>query len=129
MSFLSILKKIGQDVNLADQYIPVYGQLIHGFTSMIPGSSKIDNAVSIGVSKSMDGLVAFQKIVLDAEVFGQAAGIPGAQKAAGIAPAVLQLFLDLPILQGEKPKDPVSAKAKAAALGGALADFINEFEG
>jgi hypothetical protein len=127
MSFLSILKKIGQEANKFDEAIPIIGSYAHMATSLIPGD-RDDKAVDAALQFAQDGLVRFQNIILDAEVFGQAAGVPGPQKAIGVAPAVLQLFLDLPVIKGKRPKDPEVTKADAAALGGALAKFLNGFE-
>ncbi len=128
MSFLSVLKKIGQEVNAASAFVPVYGQLLQATTALIPGDRE-DKAIAKGIAVTTDGLTRFQNIVVDAEVFGQAIGVKGADKAIGAAPAILQLFLDLPVIKGRKPKDAEVTKADAAALGGALAKFLNGFEG
>lgn len=128
-SFKSILKKIGEVANTASAAIPIYGTLIKlGMAPFLKDTDvdkldKVDKVMNI----AQDGLLTAMKIVLDAEVMGQAIGAPGAQKAAMIAPAMQSLLNDLPILKGKKPKDEASAKLKAQAFGAALADYFNEF--
>lgn len=117
MGFLSILKKVGQVVLQAEGFEKQYSPL----AGLIPGGDKI-------VTKLEDKLELATKIVTDAEVMGQALGVPGAQKAKMAAGPMFQLLLDIPILQGKKPKDPAQARADAEALGGALAKFLNNFE-
>jgi hypothetical protein len=128
MSFTSVLKKIGQVFNSAEKAVPAYGQLALLATALTP-NTKDDEIVAKGLAIANDGLVRFQNIIVDAEIVGQALGMPGSQKAAAAAPAILQLFLDLPIIKGKKPKDPAQSKLDAAELGGALAKFMNGFEG
>lgn len=129
MSFLSVLKKIGQQANKFDSLIPVVGTYVHFATSLIPGE-KDDKIADKVLAHTQDGLLRLQGIILDAEVFGQAIALPGSQKAAAVAPAVNQLLMDsLPLLRGKKPKDAAQTKADAAALGGALAKYLNGFEG
>ena len=128
MGFFSALKKFGQLVVGADQKVPQYSELAQTIALLTPGDGD-DKAIAKATAIVQDGLVRFQNIILDAEVAGQALGVPGADKAKMAAPALMQLFLDLPFLKGKKPKNPDSAKVKAAALGSALADWFNEFEG
>ncbi len=128
MSFLSVLKKIGQKVIGADEQIKEYTPIAQMFTSLIPGD-KDDKIVNAALLAANDGLVRFQKIILDVEVIGQEMQLQGSVKAAMAAPAIVQLFMDLPIIKGRKPKDPEVTKADAAALGGALAKFLNGWEG
>ncbi len=128
MSFLSVLKKIGQKVVGGGEQFNAYGSLATGIVALTPGI-KDDQVVAAAISAANDGLVRFQKIIIDAEIFGQALEIPGNLKAVGAAPAIVQLFMDLPIIKGRKPKDPEVTKADAAALGGALAKFLNGWEG
>ena len=123
---MNILKKIGQILNAADQYIPMYGSLIHAVTnSILPGKEAQITTIAAAVT---DGLHIASKIVVDAEIAGQAAGLAGPQKMLLTGPALAQLFLDLPVLQGRKPKDAEKFKADAAKLGGAIADLLNDFE-
>jgi hypothetical protein len=117
MGFVSILKKVGQIVLQAEGFERQYSPLL----GMIPGSDKF-------VPKIEDKLETATKIITDAEIMGQALGVAGPQKASMAAGPMFQLLLDLPIIQGKKPKDPVKAKADAEALGGALAEFLNNFE-
>lgn len=121
MGFVSILKKIGNVILLAEGFEKAYGPVV---TGMIPGTK--DDAV---LAKVNDRLDQATKIVIDAEVMGQAISAPGTQKAKMAGGPMFQLLMDLPILQGKKPKDPVKAKADAQALSGALAEFLNNFEG
>lgn len=113
-SFVSVLKKVGQVILFAEGLEKVYKP----FLQIIPGEAKV-----------ADKLDLLTKLVVDAEVMGQAIQAPGSQKAAMLAPAAFQLLLDLPILQGKKPKDPAQAKLDAAAVGAAVAKFLNNFEG
>jgi hypothetical protein len=127
MSFLSVLKKVGANANAVNGAVADYGQMAKLVTSFTPGDR--DNQIVGGVVDVSKSLVRFQDMIVQAEVFGQAAGLTGPQKAAGIAPAVVQLFLELPILKDKKPKDPAKTKADAAKLAGAAAEFMNGFEG
>lgn len=117
MGFVSILKKVGTAILIAEgiekQYSPLLG--------MIPGSDKV-------LPKIEDRMEMATKIVTDAEIMGQAIQAPGTQKAVMAAPAMFQLLLDLPVLRGRKPKDPVQAKQDAQEVGAALAKFLNNFE-
>ena len=124
MSFLSVLKKIGQKINGGNEQVQVYGALAQIVAAATPGTTD-DRIVAI----ANDGLVRFQNIIVDAEVFGQALSLPGTQKAEMAAPALIQLLMDLPILKGKKPEDPVQTKADAAALAGAMAKFYNGYKG
>jgi len=124
MGFISILKKIGLEANKFDALIPMAGPFIHALTSSIP-----DSRVDLVTGYIADGLQLATRIVTDAEIAGQSLELPGPQKAKLAAPALAQLFLDLPQFRGEKPKDPAAFKAHAVALGGAIADLMNDFEG
>jgi len=119
MNFTSILKKIGQGIATATGLYNAYAPLVQ---AVAPSTTS-------AVAKIADRLDLATKIVIDAEIMGQAINAPGTQKAAMAAGPMFQLLLDLPILQGKKPKDPEKAKADAEKLGGALADFLNDFEG
>lgn len=118
MGFVSILKKVGQAVLLAQgiekQYSPLLGMIPRSGEALAAVDDRLDRAV---------------KIITDAEVMGQALAVPGADKARMAAGPMFQLLLDMPVIRGLKPKDPVQAKADAEALGGALAKFLNNFEG
>lgn len=128
MSFLSVLKKIGQKIVGGQEKVTEYGAIAQTIAALTPGTAD-DKAVAAALTIANDGLVRFQNIIIDAEVFGQAIGTPGPDKAKMAAPAILQLFLDLPVIKDKKPKDADVTKADAEALGGALAKFLNGFEG
>lgn len=117
MGFISILKKVGQVVLQAEgiekQYSPLLGLIPHAADVIPKVEDRMDRAV---------------KIITDAEVMGQAISVPGPQKAAMAAGPMFQLLLDMPVIRGLKPKDPAKAKADAEKLGGALAEFLNNFE-
>lgn len=126
-SFKSVLKKIGEVALAGASILPVYGGFARAIALSIPGD-KDDAAVDRILRTAADGLVTAQNVIIAMEAAGAAAGIPGPQKAAMTAPALHQLFMTLPILQGKKPKDPAAALLKAQAVGGALADYFNQFE-
>ncbi len=127
MKFTSLLKKIGQAANAADQFIPVYGPLVHAVTSSI--SAKTDEKATSAIQATSDGLHQLEALVVHAEAMGQAISAPGSQRAAMLAPAAFQLLMDgLTVCRGKKPRDADSARVKAAAVGAAVADFLNEFE-
>lgn len=126
--FISVLKKIGLAAMAADQFIPIYGPMVHAITSSI--STKADDKATSILQATSDGLHQLEALVVHAEAMGSAIGAPGTQKAAMLAPAAFQLLMDgLTLTRGKKPKDPESARTKAAAAAAAIADFINEFEG
>ncbi len=126
--FVSILKKIGLAVLGAQTQIQPYASIAQAVAALSKGDAD-DKAVAKATAVINDGLVKFQDIILDAEVMGQALALPGSQKATMAAPAVMQLFMDLPILRGKKPVDPAQTKLDAEALGAALAKFMNGYEG
>lgn len=126
MSFTSVLEKISQDVNKFDAAIPIWGELIHAATSMIPGA---DGKVTQAVAMVDNGLQRAANIIVDVQVMRRAIGASGEQGALMAAPAIAQLYLDLPMIKGRKPKDPEKFKADSARLAGVLADLANNFEG
>ncbi len=125
--FVSILKKIGSAFVSANDKVPAYVALAQAGVALSGNPSAI-NSVNLASGLINDGLVRFQNIILDAEIMGQAISAPGTQKSVMAAPAILQLFLDLPILKGKDPKDADQSRIDAAELGGALAKFLNGFE-
>ncbi len=128
MSFLSVLKKIGQKVIGGGEQVKEYGAIAQTIAALTD-SDKDDKIVAKALSFANDGLVKFQNIILDIEVIGQEMMIPGPMRAVAVAPAILQLFMDLPVIKGKKFKNPETAKVKAAALAAAFADLMNEVEG
>lgn len=124
----SVLKKIGEAAMAASSFIPIYGPAIRATVVAISGGSKHADSVEHMITSVGDGLIIAQNIVLAAEAAGNAISVPGAQKAAMTAPALHQLLMTLPLLQGKKPKDATQAMEKAKAVGGALADYFNQFE-
>lgn len=127
MNFISILKKVGQEVNAFDGLIPVYGPAIHGVTALIPGKADADVTAVTGIA--LDGMTKLQNIILDVEAFGQAIALPGTQKAIAAGPAVNQLLMDsLSLVHGKKPKDIEKTKADAANVAAAVAQYMNGYE-
>ncbi len=128
MKFTSVLKKIGLAALEADQFIPMFGPMVHIFTSGI--SANVDGKATEVIQGVSDGLKQLEALVVHAEAMGAAIGAPGAQKATMLAPAAFQLLSDgLELTRGKKPKNADSARAKAAAVAAAIADFVNEYEG
>jgi len=117
---MSFLKNLGKILSTASTLIPVYGPLIG---AMIPGDR--DDRIIAGANDRIDGMLG---VVAQAEVMGQAIAVPGAQKAAMAAPAILQILLSSKLVAGKKPKDAAAAKVAAENVGKALADFLNAFE-
>lgn len=126
MSFKSFIKSIGQAVNAADSLIPVYGPIIHAFTSTIPGDT--DARVSHAVSVVQDKLDLMTHVVVDAQIARESIGISGVQAASMTAPKLAQLFLDIELVRGKKPKDAAKFKEDSAKLGGILNDLLANFE-
>jgi hypothetical protein len=121
MSFLSVLKDIGNAVNTANQIVNGYGPIA---AQLIPGT-KDDKIIAIAQTTLDDAA----NVVVNAEAFGQALSLPGTAKATAAAGPMYQLMLQMKLVAGKKPKDEAAARAAAQRMGQDLADFLNAFEG
>ena len=127
MNWKSVLKKVGEEVLHASEAVPVWGQFARIGASLIPGD-KDDKAVEKVIAAATDKLDLLEREIVAVETFGQALALPGDQKAIAVGPAALQILLEMRLVKGKKPKDAEQSKADAAAVGGAIAKFLNGFE-
>lgn len=120
MKTSSLLKSIAKGVLNATGIIEGYGPIA---AALIPGTK--DDKVITAVSDRLD---TAGDIIVGVELFGQALGTPGPDKAKAAAPQVFQVLLGLKHVAGKKMRDEGGARAAAARLGSDLADFLNCFE-
>lgn len=66
-------------------------------------------------------------VIQQAEVFGQALSLPGAQKLTAAAPAVAQVILSSSLMAGKKVNDAALFKSGAEKMASGLADILNSW--
>jgi hypothetical protein len=96
-----------------------------GFAPMIAAAvPQASGAVTLVVSE----LQQIASIVQQAEVFGQALQLPGAQKLTGAAPSVAQLILQSALLANHKIADPVKFQAGVTQITAGMADVLSSLD-
>jgi hypothetical protein len=122
MSFKSVVHAIVEDIEKVGGLVPAYGQLIQ----LGAGLASASTAEKVGQVEQVvyDRFGALSKLVIDAQAMGDAVGLTGEQKRSMIATQAVQILADLPILKGHTPDDPEDAKAKVAAMMGAINDVL-----
>lgn len=118
----SWLKQIGSDLLTG---LKVFGK-VGSFLLPIAGGAL--ETMFPTFSPEIGFLEQATKVVVDAESFGQANGLTGAQKLAGAAPQVQQLVLDSTAFLGKKIADPVAFAKACADITSAIADAWNAVE-
>lgn len=100
-------------------------QIVTGFApqvqQLVPGTAGIIQTVE-------DDLTAIAKIVQQAEVFGAALSLPGADKLKGAIPAASQILLQSELLAGRKIKDEAKYAAAVATITGGIADLLSSLD-
>ena len=114
---MSFLKKLGQVILNVTGIVTGFGPLI---AALIPGN-KDDKIIQI---VSAD-LTQIANIIQQVEVFGQALGLPGADKLKGSAPAVAQIILQSSLMINKKINNPVLFKQGCTKIADGMADILN----
>lgn len=125
---MSLLQKIGQVLLKGTELIPgvgAYAQVIAGAI----GGDQASAAVSAGVVKVDSTIEEIIQAVQIAEAMGTAISAPGAQKATMAAPIVSQIMLRLAHAKGWKIANETKFNADCTALGGVVADIMNDISG
>lgn len=119
---VSWLKQIGTDLLNG---LKVFGK-VGNFLLPIAGAAL--EATFPALAPEIGFLEQATKVVVDAESFGQANGLTGAQKLAGAAPQVQQLILDSAAFVGKKIGDPAAFAKACAEITSGIADAWNAVE-
>mgnify|MGYP001561276841 FL=1 len=114
------LKKVGLIVLKVTEIVSGLGPIA---SALIPGD-KDDKVIRV-VSADLAQIAA---IIAQAEIFGQALGLPGAQKLTASAPAVAQIIMQSAILANHKIADPVKFKAGCTQVPSGMADILSSLE-
>lgn len=94
-------------------------QIATGLAPIIPTEYK-DKYVA--VSRDLEQISA---IIVQAELFGQALGLPGSQKLTAATPAVAQIILQSSVLVDHKIADPVLFRQGCQKIADGMADVMN----
>ena len=113
-------------------FLTKFGQIALKFIQVAVGVAPIFQAAipqSAGTtSKVIDELQQIAAIVQQAEIFGAALGLPGAQKLTGAAPSVAQMILQSSILAGRKIADPVKFQSGVTQVTAGMADILSALQ-
>src|SRR5215831_4925882 len=112
---VTFLKKAGQIILTG---VEIFSGIAPILTSKIPNSSGAIQTVS-------KDLAQVAGVVMDVEAFGQALGLPGAQKLQAAVGPVSQIILDSSLLAGKTVADPALFKQGAQKVADGLADVLN----
>lgn len=115
---MNFLKKFGQVVLKITQVAMGVGPLIQ---AAAPGSA---TAVSVVVAE----LQLLAGVIQQAEIFGQALSLPGAQKLTAATPAVAQMILQSSIMAGRQIADPVKFQAGCQQMAAGMADILSSLK-
>lgn len=119
MKFLTRLGMIALEVTTG---IKLWGPTIKQFA---PDS--IDRVIDT-VTKHADTSTQIVGVVMQAEVMGQALGLPGTDKLKAAVPAAAQIFLHMDAIKGHKIKNPELFKQGVERCVGGWADILNSLD-
>lgn len=117
---MSWLKKVGSIVLKVSQIVVGFGPTA---AALIPGD-KDDKIIRV---LSAD-LVQIAGIIQQVEVFGQALGLPGADKLKAASPAVAQIILQSAILAKHEIADPALFSRGCTKVADGMADILNSLK-
>jgi hypothetical protein len=117
---MAFLKKLGQIVLKATEIVAAFALPV---SMSIPGNK--DDKIIQTISAD---LAQIAQIIAQAEVFGQALGLPGADKLKASAPAVAQIILQSSILVNHKIENPVLFQAGCMKIADGMADVLNSLK-
>lgn len=113
-------------------FLANFGRILLKFTAIAAGVAPLVSAAvpqaSGAITLALSELQQIASIVQQAEVFGQALALPGAQKLTGAAPSVAQLILQSAILVGRKIKDPARFQRGVTAITSGMADVLSSLD-
>jgi hypothetical protein len=117
---MTFLKKLGEVVLKVTGIVTGFGP---GLAAIIPGTK--DDVI---IQKVSIDLAEIAQIIQQAEVFGQALGLPGAQKLQAAAPAVAQIILQSSILAKHELANPVLFQQGCTKVADGMADVLNSLK-
>jgi len=112
---LTFLKKAGQIILQGAEIFTGFAPFL---TTAYPKSAGVVTTVSKDLTQISDAIV-------QAEAFGQALSLPGAQKLQAAVGPVSQIILDSSIVSGKQVADPVLFKQGAQKIADGMADVLN----
>lgn len=115
---MGFLKKLGQILVRATEIAVGIG----------PIASQYFPAQAGVITTVVNDLTAVGQAVVQAEVFGQALGLPGPDKLKAAIPAALQIFRQSQIVHGRKVKDEAKFTAAVAQITGGVADLLSSLD-
>lgn len=117
---MKFLSKLGAIILKVTQIVVGFGP---GLAAIIPGT-KDDKIIQI-ISVDLQHVAA---VVQQAEVFGQALSLPGADKLKAAAPAVAQIVLQSALLANHAIEDPALFAQGCTKLADGMADILNSLK-
>lgn len=112
---VTFLSKAGQIILQGIQIFMGVAPLI---TKQYPGATGTVSVVSKDLTEIADAVV-------QAEAFGQALSLPGAQKLTAAVGPVTQIIMDSSIVAGKKIADPTLFASATKGLASSMADLLN----
>lgn len=109
------LTRIGGVVLKVSEILTGVGPLL---TSVNPKAAPIVQTV-------VTDLQRLEAVIVQVEIFGQALGLPGAEKLKGAAPAVAQILLESAKASGHDIEDQALFLRGATKIADGLADCLN----
>uniref|UniRef100_A0A6M3LD29 Uncharacterized protein n=1 Tax=viral metagenome TaxID=1070528 RepID=A0A6M3LD29_9ZZZZ len=111
------------------KYLTAIGKILLKVTQIVTGIAPFIPAAQQGmyqvISRDLEQISA---IIIQAELFGQALNLPGAQKLTAATPAVAQIILQSSILANHKIADPVLFKQGCTKIADGMADVMNSLQ-
>lgn len=117
MNWKSALSKVGKVALEVTKQLPVYGPIV---TALIPGKKDDEILQTVMPTFELIGTAIEQ-----AERFGTALGLTGADKLKAAAVEVGQLVLSSALLAGKKIQDPVLYQRGCTKIADGMADIHN----
>ena len=114
------LKRAASIVLKVSDAVLGFGPLI---TALTP--TKRDDQI---LAQIAPGLTQIAGIIGQVEIFGQALGLPGAQKLTAATPAVAQIILQSAFMAGHKIGDPVKFQAGCTQVASGMADILSSLK-
>lgn len=108
------------------------GTIILKFTEIAAGIAPIVSAAAPQAAPAItlvtSELTQIASVVQQAEVFGQALKLPGAQKLTGAAPSVAQIILQSALLANHKIADQARFTQGVNSIASGVADVLSSLE-
>lgn len=114
------LKKAASIALKVTEVVLGFGPLI---TSLTP--TKRDDQILAQVTPSLTQIAG---VIGQVEIFGQALGLPGAQKLTAATPAVAQIIMQSAFMAGHKIADEAKFKAGCTQVAAGMADILSSLK-